>query len=67
LRNYCRYCEGDLIIDGGNSHYIDTDTRFIERTSKKRKSIFFGMGISGGEKGARFGLGMMPYGDKKGV
>jgi len=55
--------EGDLIIDGGNSHYTDTDTRFIEL--QKKKIHFFGMGISGGEKGARFGPSMMPGGDKK--
>jgi 6-phosphogluconate dehydrogenase len=55
--------EGDLIIDGGNSHYTDTDTRFLEL--QKKKIHFFGMGISGGEKGARFGPSMMPGGDEK--
>ena len=55
--------EGDLIIDGGNSHYTDTDKRFIEL--QKKNIHFFGMGISGGEKGARFGPSMMPGGDKK--
>ncbi|MBC7654617.1 MAG: NADP-dependent phosphogluconate dehydrogenase [Oligoflexus sp.] len=55
--------EGDLIIDGGNSHYTDTDKRFIEL--QKMNIHFFGMGISGGEKGARFGPSMMPGGDKK--
>ncbi|MBK0381576.1 NADP-dependent phosphogluconate dehydrogenase [Pedobacter sp. SD-b] len=55
--------EGDLIVDGGNSHYTDTDKRFLEL--QKKKIHFFGMGISGGEKGARFGPSMMPGGDKK--
>lgn len=55
--------QGDLIIDGGNSHFTDTDNRF---TFLKEKGIhFFGMGISGGEKGARFGPSMMPGGDEK--
>lgn len=54
--------KGDLIIDGGNSHFTDTDKRFL---SLQKKGIhFFGMGISGGEKGARFGPSMMPGGDK---
>ncbi len=54
---------GDLIIDGGNSHFTDTEQRF---TFLKEKGIhFFGMGISGGEKGARFGPSMMPGGDEK--
>lgn len=53
---------GDLIIDGGNSHMLDT-----ERRGKALESAgihFFGMGISGGEKGARFGPSLMPGGDK---
>jgi 6-phosphogluconate dehydrogenase len=55
--------EGDLIIDGGNSHFTDTERRF---SFLKDKGIhFFGMGISGGEKGARFGPSMMPGGDEK--
>src|SRR5690606_32034923 len=52
---------GDLIIDGGNSHFIDT-TRRIKQL-KKRGLHFFGMGISGGEEGARNGPSMMPGGD----
>lgn len=53
---------GDLIIDGGNSHMLDT-----ERRGKALESAgihFFGMGISGGEKGARFGPSLMPGGIK---
>jgi len=52
---------GDLIIDGGNSHFTDTNRR-VE--SLKGKGLhFFGMGVSGGEEGARFGPSMMPGGD----
>lgn len=52
--------KGDLIIDGGNSHFTDTERHFDEL---KDKGIhFMGMGISGGEKGARFGPSMMPGG-----
>lgn len=52
---------GDIIIDGGNSHYIDTQKR-IEYL--KDKNIHFtGMGISGGEYGARTGPSIMPGGD----
>ena len=54
--------KGDIIIDGGNSHFIDTDRRVIELENKGFH--FFGMGISGGEDGARFGPSMMPGGDK---
>lgn len=54
---------GDLIIDGGNSYYRDTERR---GKALALKSIqFFGMGISGGEKGARFGPSMMPGGHKE--
>ena len=55
--------EGDIIIDGGNTFFTDTDRRFLELSEKGIH--FFGMGISGGEKGARFGPSMMPGGDKK--
>lgn len=55
--------KGDIIIDSGNSHFTDTSKRAIEL---KDKGIhFFGMGISGGEEGARFGPSMMPGGDKE--
>lgn len=54
---------GDLIIDGGNSHFTDTNRRVEEL---KHKGLhFFGMGISGGEEGARKGPSMMPGGDPK--
>ncbi len=51
---------GDLIIDGGNSHYKDTDIRGAALADKGIN--FLGVGISGGEKGARFGPSMMPGG-----
>lgn len=55
--------KGDIIIDSGNSHFTDTSRRSLEL---KDKGIhFFGMGISGGEEGARFGPSMMPGGDKE--
>lgn len=55
--------KGDIIIDGGNSHFVDTNKHHVEL---KEKGInFLGIGISGGEKGARFGPSMMPGGPKK--
>lgn len=54
---------GDIIIDGGNSYFIDTDRRVAYLKTKNLH--FFGMGISGGEEGARKGPSMMPGGDKE--
>lgn len=55
--------QGDIIIDGGNSHFIDTDRRSLDL---ERKGFhFIGMGVSGGEEGARSGPSMMPGGDKE--
>jgi len=52
---------GDIIIDGGNSHFPDTERRYH---SLKEKGIrFLGVGISGGEEGARHGPSIMPGGD----
>jgi len=56
--------EGDLIIDGGNSHYPDTERRCKEL--EKRGILFIGCGVSGGEEGARHGPSMMPGGNPKG-
>ena len=53
--------EGDIIVDGGNTYFTDTDRRVVELT--KKNIHFFGMGISGGEKGARLGPSMMPGGN----
>lgn len=55
--------QGDIVIDGGNSYFPDTDRRF--KALKDKGIHFFGMGISGGESGARFGPSMMPGGDKQ--
>ncbi len=52
---------GDIIIDGGNSHYIDTLRRVNFVGSKGFH--FMGIGISGGEHGARSGPSIMPGGD----
>jgi 6-phosphogluconate dehydrogenase len=54
---------GDIVIDGGNSYFPDTDRRVAELSASGIH--FFGMGISGGEKGARYGPSMMPGGDKE--
>ncbi|MGO9566360.1 MAG: NADP-dependent phosphogluconate dehydrogenase [Desulfomonilaceae bacterium] len=54
---------GDLIIDGGNSHYKDTDIRAAALADKGMN--FLGVGISGGENGARFGPSMMPGGTRE--
>ncbi|WP_432708936.1 NADP-dependent phosphogluconate dehydrogenase [Pedobacter sp.] len=55
--------KGDIIIDSGNSHFTDTTRRALALADQGLH--FFGMGISGGEEGARFGPSMMPGGDKK--
>ena len=52
---------GDIIIDAGNSHFTDTTAR-VNKLSQQGLH-FFGMGISGGEDGARIGPSMMPGGD----
>ena len=55
--------KGDIIIDGGNSHFTDTDRRYKDLEAKGFH--FIGMGVSGGEEGARKGPSMMPGGDKE--
>jgi len=52
----------DLIMDCGNSHYTDTDVRTAALA--KENIHFMGVGISGGEQGARFGPSIMPGGNK---
>ncbi len=54
---------GDILIDGGNSHFTDTDKR-IEKLIPTGIH-FTGMGVSGGEAGARLGPSMMPGGNKE--
>jgi 6-phosphogluconate dehydrogenase len=52
----------DIVIDGGNSLFTDTDRRF---TALKEKNLrFIGMGVSGGEEGALEGPSMMPGGER---
>ena len=53
---------GDIILDGGNSYYADTRRR--HDMLKERNICYFGVGVSGGEKGARLGPALMPGGDR---
>lgn len=54
---------GDIIIDGGNSHYLNTKRRF--ELARKAGIAFIGAGISGGEEGARKGPSIMPGGTRE--
>lgn len=53
--------EGDIIIDGGNSNFPDTNRRVA--ALKAQNISYVGSGVSGGEEGARHGPSMMPGGD----
>lgn len=55
--------KGDIIIDGGNSHFPDT----IRRTERVEKAglLYLGTGVSGGEEGALTGPSIMPGGSKE--
>lgn len=55
--------EGDILIDGGNSHYEDTERRV--RQCYERGLYFVGCGISGGEEGALYGASIMPGGARE--
>ncbi|MCG8423673.1 MAG: NADP-dependent phosphogluconate dehydrogenase [Proteobacteria bacterium] len=55
--------QGDIVIDGGNSWYEDTRRR--EREYAEAGLKFFGVGVSGGEDGARNGPSLMPGGDRE--
>src|SRR5579863_4379899 len=55
--------KGDIIIDGGNSLFTDTNRRFHALEEKGLR--FIGMGVSGGEEGALEGPSMMPGGDRE--
>jgi 6-phosphogluconate dehydrogenase len=55
--------EGDIVIDGGNSLFTDTERR--EAALAPTGIKFFGMGVSGGEEGALKGPSIMPGGDKE--
>lgn len=62
--NLSQYLEkGDVIIDGGNSLYSDTRRR--EKALAEKGFNFVGMGVSGGEEGARHGPSLMPGGSKE--
>ncbi|MGH1517931.1 NADP-dependent phosphogluconate dehydrogenase [Chryseobacterium sp. JK1] len=53
--------EKDIVVDAGNSYFKDTDRRIADLASKNMH--FMGMGVSGGEQGARRGPSIMPGGD----
>src|SRR5580700_5400000 len=53
--------KGDIIIDGGNSHYPDTNRR--TKALADKGILFIGTGVSGGEEGARHGPSIMPGGN----
>ena len=53
--------KGDVIIDGGNSNFEDSERR--ARALKSTGIRYLGMGVSGGEEGARHGPSLMPGGD----
>lgn len=53
--------KGDIVIDGGNSHYPDTERRV--ESLKAKGILYIGAGISGGEEGARHGPSIMPGGN----
>lgn len=55
--------KGDIIIDGGNSFYKDSERRLNEL--KEKGLYYLGCGISGGEDGARHGPSLMPGGSKE--
>ncbi|NOZ61807.1 MAG: decarboxylating NADP(+)-dependent phosphogluconate dehydrogenase, partial [Calditrichaeota bacterium] len=52
---------GDILIDGGNSYFADTARRYADL--KKKKILFIGTGVSGGEEGALWGPSIMPGGN----
>ena len=55
--------DGDIIIDGGNSLFSDTERR--THACEEKGILFLGVGVSGGEEGARFGPSIMPGVNKK--
>lgn len=56
--------EGDLIIDGGNEYYTNTERRWASLSDSG--IMYMGMGVSGGEEGARYGPSLMPGGPVEG-
>ncbi|KAM0700105.1 hypothetical protein Q7P36_000317 [Cladosporium allicinum] len=55
--------KGDIVIDGGNSHFPDTNRRTKYLNTKGIR--FVGSGVSGGEEGARYGPSIMPGGNEE--
>ena len=55
--------KSDLIVDAGNSHFNDTDLR--EKSMAEKDILYMGVGVSGGEEGARHGPSMMPGGPQE--
>ncbi len=55
--------KGDIVIDGGNSHFTDTEVR--EKYLNEKGFEFLGVGVSGGEEGARHGASIMPGGKRE--
>ena len=55
--------KGDIIIDGGNSHYPDTERRM--KALSEEGLLYIGTGVSGGEEGARRGPSIMPGGSSE--
>ena len=53
--------KGDILIDGGNSFFVDTERRI--KNLQEDGIRFIGMGVSGGERGALWGASLMPGGD----
>jgi 6-phosphogluconate dehydrogenase len=56
--------QGDIVMDGGNSYFADTERRDKELTAKGL--VYLGVGVSGGEEGALWGPSIMPGGPKEG-
>lgn len=54
---------GDIVIDGGNSLFVDTERRSVEYAEQNLN--FMGMGVSGGEEGALWGPSLMPGGSEE--
>jgi 6-phosphogluconate dehydrogenase len=52
--------DGDILVDGGNSHHLDTARRVA--AAEARGLLYVGLGVSGGEEGARHGPSLMPGG-----
>ena len=53
--------KGDIVVDGGNSHFPDTNRR--TKSLNEKGILYIGTGVSGGEEGARFGPSIMPGGN----